>query len=82
MSQSFQELGKVVEGKKQIGCFFFSSSLFSDFTLGPAICIFKSLGWKDPLEKEMATPSNVVAWSIPWTEEPGGCSPWGCKEWG
>ena len=41
----------------------------------------QSLGWEDPLEKEMTTPSIVVAWSIPWTEEPGGCSPWGCKEW-
>ena len=30
-----------------------------------------SLGWKDPLEKEMATHSNIVAWEIPWTEEPG-----------
>ena len=40
----------------------------------------QSLGCEDPLEKEMATPSNV-AWSIPWTEKPGGYSPWGCKEW-
>ena len=31
-----------------------------------------SLGWKDPLEKEMATPSSVLAGEIPWTEEPGG----------
>ena len=31
-----------------------------------------SLGWEDPLEKEMATHSSVVAWRIPWTEEPGG----------
>ena len=30
-----------------------------------------SLGWEDPLEKEMATQSNVLAWKIPWTEEPG-----------
>ena len=29
------------------------------------------LGWKDPLEKEMATHSNIPAWEIPWTEEPG-----------
>ena len=29
------------------------------------------LGWEDPLEKEMATPSSVLAWEIPWTEEPG-----------
>ena len=29
------------------------------------------LGQKDPLEKEIATPSNILAWRIPWTEEPG-----------
>ena len=32
----------------------------------------QSLGWEDPLEKEMATCSNILAWKIPWTEEPGG----------
>ena len=31
-----------------------------------------SLGLKDPLEKEMATCSNVLAWKTPWTKEPGG----------
>ena len=31
-----------------------------------------SLGWEDPLEKEMATHSTILAWEIPWTEEPGG----------
>ena len=31
----------------------------------------KSLGWEDPLEKEMATHSSTLAWKIPWTEEPG-----------
>ena len=30
-----------------------------------------SLGWEDPLEKEMATHSNTLAWKIPWTEESG-----------
>ena len=30
------------------------------------------LGWEDPLEKEMATHSSMLAWEIPWTEEPGG----------
>ena len=29
-------------------------------------------GWEDPLEKGMATHSNILAWRIPWTEEPGG----------
>ena len=31
----------------------------------------RSLGWKEPLEKEMTTHSSVLAWEIPWTEEPG-----------
>ena len=31
----------------------------------------QSLGWEDSLEKGMATKSSVLAWSIPWTEEPG-----------
>ena len=32
----------------------------------------QSLGQEDPLEKEMAIHSNILAWEIPWTEEPGG----------
>ena len=32
----------------------------------------RSLGGQDPLEKEMATHSSILAWKIPWTEEPGG----------
>ena len=32
----------------------------------------RSLGWEDPLEKEMATHSSILAWRILWTEEPGG----------
>ena len=32
----------------------------------------QSLGWEDSLEKEMATDSSILAWRIPWTEEPGG----------
>ena len=31
----------------------------------------QSLGWEDPLEKEMATHSHILAWKTPWTEEPG-----------
>ena len=31
----------------------------------------RSLGWEDPLEKEMAIYSRTIAWKIPWTEEPG-----------
>ena len=32
----------------------------------------QSLGWEDPLEKEMATHSSTLAWKIPWMEDPGG----------
>ena len=40
----------------------------------------QSLGWEDPLEKEMETHSSILAWKIPWTEEPGRLvSPWGRK---
>ena len=31
----------------------------------------RGLGWEDPLEKEMAIHSSIIAWKIPWTEEPG-----------
>ena len=39
-----------------------------------------SLGWEDPLEKEIATHPSICAWEIPWTEEPGRYSPGGHKE--
>ena len=35
------------------------------------------LGWEDPLEKEMATHSSILAWRIPWSESLAGYSPWG-----
>ena len=37
------------------------------------------LGWEDPLEKEMTTYSSILAWRIPWTEEPGGLQSMGCR---
>ena len=40
----------------------------------------QSLGWEDPLEKEMVTHFSILAGRIPWTEEPGGLQSWGCKE--
>ena len=40
----------------------------------------QSLGWEDPLEKEMATHSSILAWEIPWTEEPCGLQSWGHKQ--
>ena len=38
-----------------------------------------SLGREDPLEKEMATHSSILAWKIPWTEEPGGLQSMGSQ---
>ena len=40
----------------------------------------QSLGLEDPLEKEMATPSSILAWGIPWTEEPDGLQSTGPQE--
>ena len=41
-----------------------------------------SMGQEDPLEKEMATHSNILAWEIPWTDEPGGLQSMGSqKSW-
>ena len=40
----------------------------------------RSLGWEDPLEKEMATHSSILAFRIPWTEEPGGLQSMGSQE--
>ena len=39
------------------------------------------LGWEDPIEKEMATHSSVLAWKFPWTEEPGGLQSQSHKSW-
>ena len=40
----------------------------------------QSLGWEDPLEKETATHFSVLAWEVPWTEEPGGLQFKGSEE--
>ena len=42
----------------------------------------RSLGWEDPLEKEMTTHSSILAWKIPWTEEPGGLQSMGLQRVG
>ena len=39
----------------------------------------RSLGWEDPLEKEMAAHSSIHAWKIPWMEEPGGLQSMGSQ---
>ena len=40
----------------------------------------RSLGQEDPLEKEMATHSSILAWEIPWTEEPGALQSMGLQK--
>ena len=40
----------------------------------------QSLGWEDPLEKEMATHFSILAWKTPWTEEPGGLQSMGSQK--
>ena len=40
----------------------------------------RSLGQEGPLEKGMATPSRILVWEIPWTEEPGGLQSMSCKK--
>ena len=42
----------------------------------------RSLGWEDPLEEKMATPSSTLAWKSPRTEEPGGLQPTGLQRAG
>ena len=42
----------------------------------------RSLGWEDPLEKEMAAHSSALAWRIPWTAEPGGLPSMGSQRVG
>ena len=66
-------------------CFYASSLSISGFpdgsvvknppaNAGAAETWVLSLGGEDPLEEEMATHSNILAWKIPWTEEPGGAT--------
>ena len=42
----------------------------------------QSLGWEDPLEKGVATHSSILAWRIPWMEEPGGLQSLGLQRVG
>ena len=39
----------------------------------------RSLGQEDPLEKGLSTHSSILAWKIPWSEEPAGYNPWGSR---
>ena len=49
-------------------CYLFTVDKESACNAGDLV---RSLDWEDPLEKELATHSSILAWKIPWTEEPG-----------
>ena len=56
--------------------------IFNSYFLPMQETQFRSLGWEDPLEEEIATHSSILAWEIPWTEESGGLQPTGVtKRW-
>ena len=61
----------IVTLKKFISIWIFVTQLVKTL---PAMqeTLVQFLAWEDPLEKEMATHSSILAWRIPWTEEPGG----------
>ena len=69
--------------------FFFWQGVGRGFPSGSAVknlpanaeTLVPSLGLEDPLEKEMATHSSILAWRIQWTEEPADYSQWGGKDW-
>ena len=76
-SQSGKELNSILMCAKMTGNF--KRNMRRGFPEGSAdkesTCKagdFQSLGQEDPLEEETATPSSILAWKIPWTEEPGG----------
>ena len=54
-------------------------SLVAQSIKNPSACF---LGWEDPLEEGVATHSSILAWRIPWTEEPGGLQPVGSQRVG
>ena len=68
--------------------FAYEYAVVSGFPAGPGVKNLPAmqetqvpfLGQEDPQEEETATHSSILAWEIPWTEEPGGYSPWGQKE--
>ena len=59
-----------------------SSTTFTSKEIAMQETWVQSLGWEDPLEKGMATHSSILAWRIPWTEEPGRLQSIGFQEVG
>ena len=56
---------------KFVKCFFLTIKIIKNLPAMQKPRV-QTLGWEDPLEKGMATHSRILAWRIPWTEEPGG----------
>ena len=71
-----------IEDNTNIGIKIVKSSLQIHIIDSPAMqkTWVQSLGWEDPLEKEMAAHSSILAWRIPWTEEPGRLQSMGLQE--
>ena len=53
-----------------------------DFPVAQMVKNLGDLGWEDPLKKGMAVHSSILAWRIPWTEEPGGVQSMGLRRVG
>ena len=74
---SIESVRPIISGRGETGIYLFPEigvSLVSQLVKNlPAVqeTWVQSLGWEDPLEKEMATHSSILAWKISWTEEPG-----------
>ena len=65
-------------------CTLFWASLVAQMVKNPPVMQdtwVQSLGQEDPLEKEMTTHSSILAWKIPWTEEPGWLWSMGLQSW-
>ena len=72
---------RVLIGKHGVSLGFLSGSMVKNPPAMKEIQV-RSLGWGDPLEKKTATQSSVLAWRIPWTEEPGGIQSMGSQRVG
>ena len=77
LSHPYMTIGKTILYFKEKNHTLSSNSKESAYNAGDPGLI---PGLEDPLEKRVATHCSIPAWRIPWTEEPAGCSSWGCKE--
>ena len=70
--------GKIMNTKEEMG--FPGGSVVKNLPATQEMQV-QSLGWQDALKEEIATHSSILAWRIPWTEEPGGLQSMGYKSW-